>query len=152
MAVVLASSTKSLGSGLASVGLSQTLRPLPGAAARCTIHERGLIRELGEGSSSGYGIYEAVLPPFTLMIWPVMNDALGEATNTMASAISAGVPTRLRGTPSTSPAFLSGVPVNRFSIPVSTGPGATALTRMPDAAPSSAADFVNPSTACLLAV
>src|SRR6476620_10710383 len=84
--------------------------------------------------------YEAVLPPLTLMIWPVMNDALGEATNTMASAISAGVPTRLRGTPATSPAFLSAVPVNRFSIPVSTDPGATALTRMPDAAASSAAD------------
>src|SRR5258708_30083582 len=96
--------------------------------------------------------YEAVLPPLTLMIWPVMNAALGEATNTMASAISVGVPTRLRGTPAASPAFLSAVPVNRFSIPVSTGPGATALTRMPDAAPSRAADFVNPSTACLLAV
>src|SRR5712664_2472432 len=96
--------------------------------------------------------YEAVLPPFTLMIWPVMNDALREVTNTMASAISAGVPTRLRGTPATSPAFLSAVPVNRFSISVSTGPGAIALTRIPDAAPSSAADFVNPSTACLLAV
>src|SRR3982074_2185448 len=96
--------------------------------------------------------YEAVLPPLTLMTWPVMNDALREATNTMASAISAGVPTRLRGTPATSPAFLSAVPVNRFSNSVSTGPGAIALTRMPDAAPSSAADFVNPSTACLLAV
>src|ERR1700692_4748608 len=86
------------------------------------------------------------------MIWPVMNDALREATNTMASAISAGLPARLRGTPATSPAFLSAVPVNRFSSSVSTGPGAIALTRMPDAAPSSAADFVNPSTACLLAV
>ena len=44
---------------------------------------------------SGCRIYEAVLPPFTAMIWPVMNDALGEATNTIASAISVGVPTRL---------------------------------------------------------
>src|SRR5260370_40952569 len=96
--------------------------------------------------------YEGVLAPFTLIIWPVMNDALREATNTVASAISAGVPARLRGTPATNPAFLSAVPVNRLSIPVSTGPGAMALTRMPDAAPSRAADFVNPSTACLLAV
>jgi len=32
---------------------------------------------------------------------------LGEATNTMASAISVGVPTRLSGTPATSPAFRS---------------------------------------------
>src|SRR5260370_3272372 len=55
--------------------------------------------------------YEAVLPPFTLMIWPVMNDALREATNTMASAISAGVPARFRGTPATSPAFLSAAPL-----------------------------------------
>src|SRR5258708_33475100 len=95
--------------------------------------------------------YEAVLPPLQLITWPVMNDALREATNTMASAISVGVPTRLRGSPATSPAFLSAVPVNRFSNSVSTGPGAIALTRMPDAAPSSAADFVNPSTARLLA-
>src|SRR5882672_770335 len=46
----------------------------------------------------------------------------------------------------------SAFPVKRFSISVSTGPGATALTRTPNAAPSSAADLVRPSTACLLAV
>jgi hypothetical protein len=40
----------------------------------------------------------AVLPPFTRMIWPVMNVALSEATKTMASAISSGVPPRFRGT------------------------------------------------------
>jgi hypothetical protein len=57
----------------------------------------------------------------------------------------------LSGTPPTSPAFLSGVPVNRDSMSVSIGPGATALTRTPDGAASSAADFVSPSTACLLA-
>jgi hypothetical protein len=32
----------------------------------------------------------AVLPPSILMIWPVMKDALSEARNTMASAISSG--------------------------------------------------------------
>ena len=42
---------------------------------------------------SGCRIYEAVLPPFTAMIWPVMNDALGEATNTIASPISVGAHT-----------------------------------------------------------
>src|SRR5260370_722679 len=85
--------------------------------------------------------YEAVLPPLTLMTWPVMNDALREATNTMASAISAGVPRRLRGTPATSPAFLSAVPGDRSRIPGSPGAGATPLTRMPNAAPSRAAGF-----------
>jgi hypothetical protein len=38
----------------------------------------------------------------------------------------------------------SAVPVNRLSNSVSTGPGATALTRTPDEAPSSAADLVIP--------
>src|ERR1700730_1588343 len=40
---------------------------------------------------------------------------------------------------------------DQASISVSTGPGATALTRTPAPAPSSAAAFVRPSTACLLA-
>jgi hypothetical protein len=35
------------------------------------------------------------------------------------------------------------------SMPVSVGPGATAFTRMPDLASSSAADLVMPSMACL---
>src|ERR1700676_5200329 len=70
----------------------------------------------------------------------------------MARAISSGLPARLSGTPAIKPAFLSAPPVNRFSISVSTGPGATALTRTPNSAPSRAAAFVNPSTACLLAV
>ena len=77
---------------------------------------------------------------------------LSEAVNTMPAAISSGRPARFIGTPATSPAFRSALPVKRLSIPVSTGPGAAALTRTPNAAPSSAADFVRPSTACLLAV
>jgi hypothetical protein len=40
----------------------------------------------------------AVLPPLILTIWPVMKDALSEARNTMASAISSGFPPRLSGT------------------------------------------------------
>jgi hypothetical protein len=70
----------------------------------------------------------------------------------MVSAISSGVAARLTGTLSRKFAFLSALPVNRFSISVSTGPGATAFTRTPVAAPSSAAALVKPSTACLLAV
>jgi hypothetical protein len=93
--------------------------------------------------------HEAVLPPLTAMTCPVMNEALAEAANTIASAISSSLPARFSGTPATSPAFLSELPVNRSSIAVSIGPGATALIRTPNAAPSSAADLVNPSTACL---
>src|SRR5207244_3365998 len=81
-----------------------------------------------------------------------MKDALSDARNTMVWAISSGVPARLSGTPAIKPFFLSALPVNRFNISVSIGPGATALTRTPNAGASSAADFVSPSTACLLAV
>jgi len=57
---------------------------------------------------------------------------------------------RLSVTVAARPAFLSSVPVKRFSIPVSIGPQATMLTRTPEEAASSAADLVSPSTACLL--
>jgi hypothetical protein len=42
--------------------------------------------------------YVAVLPPLILTIWPVMKDALPDARNTMASAISSGFAPRLSGT------------------------------------------------------
>src|SRR5580704_19530393 len=93
----------------------------------------------------------AVLPPSTRYDAPVTNDALSDARNKMVWAISSGRPTRLSGTVAASAAFLSAVPVNRFNIPVSMGPGATMLMRTPDAAASRAADLVRPSTACLLA-
>ena len=51
----------------------------------------------------------------------------------------------------TKAALFSAVPVKRVSMPVSVGPGATAFTRIPDLAASSATDLVMPSTACLLA-
>jgi hypothetical protein len=60
--------------------------------------ERGKVRERD---------HDAVLPPLTAMIWPVMNEALAEAAKTMASAISSGLPARFSGTPATYPAFLS---------------------------------------------
>src|SRR5580658_154280 len=95
--------------------------------------------------------HRAVLPPSTRYDAPVTNDALSDARNMMVWAISSGLPTRLSGTVAAKLAFLSGVPVKRSSIPVSIGPGATMLMRTPDAAASSAADLVSPSTACLLA-
>src|ERR1700712_3606308 len=76
--------------------------------------------------SASVSDHEAVLPPLILTIWPVMKDALSEARNTMASAISSGFAPRLSGTAAKNAAFLSGVPVRRSSIAVSVGPGATA--------------------------
>src|ERR1700730_2780291 len=78
--------------------------------------------------------HRAVLPPSTRYDAPVTNDALSDARNMMVWAISSGLPTRLSGTVAAKPAFLSAVPVNRFSIPVSIGPGATMLTRTPEEA------------------
>jgi hypothetical protein len=92
----------------------------------------------------------AVLPPSTVTTCPVTKDAPSEARKSAAAAMSAGLPTRPRGTPEAKAALFSGVPVKRSSMPVSVGPGATALTRTPEAATSSAADLVKPSTACLL--
>src|SRR5467141_2023931 len=74
-----------------------------------------------------------------------MNDALSEERKAMVCAISSGRPKRLSGTLDAKRAFLSSVPVKRFSIPVSIGPGATMLMRTPDAAASSAADWEDPS-------
>src|SRR3984893_14045313 len=80
-----------------------------------------------------------------------MNDALSEERKAMVCAIRSGFPTGLSRTVDARTAFLLSVPVKRFSIPVSIGLGAPMLTRTPDAATSSAADLVSPSTACLLA-
>ena len=79
-----------------------------------------------------------------------MYEAWSEAMNTIASASSSVRPRRASGTCATRAALFSGVPVKRVSMPVSVGPGATALTRIPDLATSSATDLVMPSTACLL--
>jgi len=72
-----------------------------------------------------------------------------DAMNTMPSATSSERPRRPSGTCVARAALFSAVPVKRVSMPVSMGPGATALTRIPDLAISSATDFVMPSTACL---
>src|SRR6202008_2444584 len=51
--------------------------------------------------------HKAVLPPSTAIVAPVMKDALSDDRNTIDSAISSGLPTRLSGTPALKPAFLS---------------------------------------------
>ena len=78
-----------------------------------------------------------------------MNLASSDAMNTMPSATSSESPSRPNGTCVAKAALFSAVPVKRVSMPVSVGPGATALTRIPDLAISSATDLVMPSTACL---
>src|SRR5580704_5233183 len=113
-------------------------------------HDRLLVDSLST-NPQWKSLQPALLPPSAARICPVMNDASLEARKMAACAISAGSPTRPRGTVLVSAAFLSELPVKRLSMPVSVGPGAMALTRTPDLAPSSAADFVRPSTACLLA-
>src|ERR1700739_2892277 len=99
----------------------------------------------------GFASYPADFPPSTESTWPLIKDARSEQRNRMALAISLGSPTTPSGPVGVRRAFLSALPVKRLSIPVSVGPGATALTRTPEPATSSAADVVSPSTACLLA-
>src|SRR5258708_4277355 len=101
------------------------------------------------GETTALGQVQWVLPPSTLRTWPVMNRASSDAMKTMPSATSSERPRRPSGTVVTRAALFSAVPVNRVSMPVSVGPGATALTRIPDLASSSATDLVMPSTACL---
>ena len=80
----------------------------------------------------------------------MMNDASSDAMKTIALASSSERPRRSIGTVLVRAALFSGVPVKRVNMPVSVGPGATAFTRIPDLATSSATDLVMPSTACLL--
>src|SRR6266478_4975142 len=110
---------------------------------RGVIGPRHGIRALEDQSAS--------IPPSTGMEAPVMYDAFAEATKAITSAISFGVARRLAGTVETSAALFASVLVKRVSMPVSVVPGATTFTRTPVPATSSAADFVIPSTACLLA-
>jgi hypothetical protein len=71
--------------------------------------------------------------------------------NTMAFAISSGVPMRLVGMCAPRKfALFSFVCAKRVNIAVSVGPGPTMLTRTPVPASSIAADCVIPSTACFL--
>ena len=57
-------------------------------------------RTRGGGLGRGYGeiSQKTVLPPLTLMVWPVMNAASSLAKNATAAATSAGTPQRPAGT------------------------------------------------------
>jgi len=95
----------------------------------------------------------AVLPhPTAASVRAVMNALLLEARNTMTWAISSGLPDALER----HARDYARLPCVRASKPgqqarYRSGPGATTLTRTPAPAASRAADFVSPSTACLLA-
>src|SRR5450432_2926537 len=91
-----------------------------------------VVRSAGDLTLRDLPIGYADLPPSTATICPVIKEDFADEANTMACAISSGFPRRLSGTLATRPAFLSALPVNRSSIPVSTGPGATAFTRTPN--------------------
>ena len=114
-------------------------------AARGAGDEGGLSRERGHGPSSFIlRDQPAVLPPST------GHDLAGHERGLVGGEEDDGLRDLLRradaaerDAASTSAALRSGVPVKRLSMPVSVGPGATALTRTPNGAASSAADFVD---------
>src|SRR6185295_8690414 len=107
-------------------------------------------RAVGRGGVLRALASQWLLPPSTLRMWPLINEASSDAMKTIALASSSVRPRRPMGTVVTRAALLSGVPVKRVNMLVSVGPGATAFTRIPDLASSSATDLVMPSTACLL--
>jgi len=73
------------------MGATGRVQSRTGHSSRCSL-SRPNVRRFVERH------HDAVLPPFTAMTWPVMNEALAEATKTMASAISSGLPARFSGT------------------------------------------------------
>src|SRR5690606_22390791 len=94
-------------------------------------------------------------PPSTPTTCPVTHALSGLASSTIQRATSSGSPRRPRGIRCASASLMaatcSGVSPERSSMGVSVGPGATALTRTPSAASSSAHDRVRCSSAALLA-
>ena len=78
-----------------------------------------------------------------------MNEASSDAIRTIAFATSSERPRRFIGTVAIKAVLFSGVRAKRVNMSVSIGPGATAFTRIPLVANSSATDLVIPSTACL---
>ena len=95
----------------------------------------------------------ADLPPSIDRICPVMKLALSEARKTMASrAISSGRPARCIGTPAISPAFARLAASEAVQHAGLHRTRRNSINAHPEGStPSSAADFVSPSTACLLA-
>jgi hypothetical protein len=83
-------------------------------------------------------------------VWPVTIAAAGEARKTIAAATSSGRATRPSGVMALMRAMISGCWVNGLMNCVSTQVGATALTRMPCCAHSTASARVKLTTAPLL--
>src|SRR5437879_9384040 len=110
--------------------------------SRAVILKQNLLGARHAGAGSRRSGQPTALPPSTETTWPVMNEAEAEARKTIARAISSGLPSRPSGTVDTSAVLFWALPVKRSSMPVSVGPGATALTRTPESAYSSAADLV----------
>src|SRR5262249_49617956 len=96
-------------------------------------------------------LYCATIPPSTVIVCPVTNDAASEHNQTTASATSSGVPTRPTGSLATTRALHAGSLQALSVIGVWIAPGQTQLTRIPCRAYSNAAVLVRPTTPCLLA-
>src|SRR6266481_5665938 len=96
-------------------------------------------------------LYCATYPPSTVIVCPVTNEEASEQSQTTASAISSGVPTRPMGSLAMMRALRSGSLKPLAVIGVWITPGQTQLTRIPWWAYSSAAVLVRPTTPCLLA-
>src|SRR5580700_10956699 len=92
----------------------------------------------------------AINPPSSVNACPVINEARSEHIHSTASAISIGLPKRPIGCSPTIYFSTCGSPNSRSPIGVAITAGHTALIRIPLRAVSSAADFVSPSTPCLL--
>src|SRR5258708_39991926 len=94
----------------------------------------------------------SLAPPSTVRTSPVMKPDCGATKKVTASAISPGVPHLRRGTISVIRSMASGVLQSCLAAPAdSTGPGATALTRMPWGAHSTASVCVIDKTSALAA-
>src|ERR1700733_7165685 len=116
---------------------------------------RGASRAVRPGNGITYQVHRAVLPPSTHQAAPVTNAAASLAKNATTGAMSAGKPSRARGTAPISAARaapgLGCVANSSRRSTVSTGPGHTALTRTPWPASSSASARLQASTAPLVA-
>ena len=90
-----------------------------------------------------------ISPPFGCSTWPTKNAESSLARKTKHGAISSGSAGRPSGTLPPNFSTSSGVNVEVIS-GVQTGPGATALTRMPRSTSESASERVNATTAPLV--
>ena len=88
---------------------------------------------------------QITIPPLGLMTCPVINRLRSSAKNKIACAMSSGSPIHPSGVSSLNSSFVSSS--SAAFISVSTTPGATQFTWMPDGPTSFASAFVKPITA-----